>query len=257
MERRLSIRPGLLSYMADNFSSLFTGIDPPACPPGFQSISQSQQSIGWDNLLRGFASTEWIHAQRDFQHTIPGNYGHNPDSWLSTVLESITDLQYDAWIDHTQTIYGHNNAEANLFERQSLERDVRTLHLQRPRVLADDRDKLFLPDITAYLNSHNNSQIFNWISIHKPAIMESARTAQSESVSGSRQLNTYFPTTRPGTTTRSRFHPTLHNNRRTQGRRPSVRLRAQPLHLPRNPLTFVASITRFFTAPRSTSRPTV
>jgi hypothetical protein len=253
LERKHRLRPGILTFMTTQLEAWMTSTPAAPCPTGFQSIYTSQLKIGWENLFRGFASTEWLRAQHEYTTTMNLNRSHNPDSWLPTVLATLVDLLYQGWIDHNQKIYGKDKAEANLFERQNLERELRSLHTYRLRVLSDDRDKLFINDIPHFLNTVTTAQLFNWLSIHKPAIHESVRTAQSESVAGSRPLSSYFPITRPGSTTRTRYNSTLHKNTRTQGRRPSVRLRHATLHSHHRTFPFVPSITRFFSRTSSTS----
>jgi hypothetical protein len=82
------------------------------------------------------------------------------------------------------------------------------LHQRRNETMTMHRD-YFLDNPTATLTTTTLNFQRNWLNLYEPAILESIKMAQAESIRRTPSLTEYFPTTRQGNTPQPKFDKRL------------------------------------------------
>ena len=126
-------------------------------------------------------------------------------------------------------IHGNNERSCNAAQALELRRHIRILHSKKNEALAIDRPLLFITNLEHYLSTTHANHMQNWLNTYKQAILDSIATAQTESVRGTRPLETYFisiPSQIPKRPPCLRFNHRLHTRKDSSAWK---RRRRQPL----------------------------
>ena len=180
--------PSLKRILLESINQLLTGQSSPlpAHTSPYYTLVQSQSMIGWDNLLRGFLSTEWcqlhdLYLQRS--HLPPSDSSKHP--YLSLLTTIIADI-HSIWKFRSAQ---RHSADIALHESECLrqaKQQITELYCFQSSVLPTDRS-IFKSNLQIHLKD-NLSSLTAWIQNHSHYIHQSCKQA--------RQLQVTIPITR-------------------------------------------------------------
>jgi len=90
-----------------------TSLFSPFASPSIQSAAQSQDQIGWINLLIGQLATDWLGLQHNHLTSISSH--HTATSWATGVVTHLLAISHSLWtfgnhVIHDQTMEGTTQA---------------------------------------------------------------------------------------------------------------------------------------------------
>ena len=94
-------------------------VDNPLFPlHDYNTLLLTQEEIGWNNFMRGYASLEWDqHQQRYLAQTKQTT--RNTVTWLSTIILDIQEYVYKRWLHRNECLHrtGNDLAKSLLLAR--------------------------------------------------------------------------------------------------------------------------------------------
>ena len=180
--------PSLKLILLESINQLLTGQSPslPAHTSPYYTLAQSQSTIGWHNLLRGFLSTEWCRLHDLYlkrSHLPPHASSTHP--YLSLLTTIIADI-HSIWKFRSAQ---RHSADLALHESECLrqaKQQITDLYQFKSSVLPTDRS-IFKSNLQIHLKD-NLSSLTAWIQNHSHYIHQSCKQA--------RQLQVTIPITR-------------------------------------------------------------
>ncbi len=192
------LREGLLCWFRTET------IDPTPYSTTYQQLLHEQNSIGWNNLLRGKFSAEWNRLQQQYciSHHIPMT--HSQRLWLAKLLRTMWSRIHTLWLARNADRHGRTSKAKSQASLQQAHRTIRSLYPLKDQVLTEDRD-LFYDDIEAHLQQPLR-ELNAWVSVHQGLIAHSVRTAKLAASSRTIPITEHFPRLNPRR--RRRYKPT-------------------------------------------------
>ena len=186
--------PTLKLIFLEGVNSVLTGFPPhfPSSTSPYSSFVSSQSAIGWDNLLRGFLSVDWIFAHRLYLQTSNSDSTSTlPNPFLPALLVIITEV-HNMWKFRSSQ---RHQKDARLHDSELLRQahlQLRDLYRLQSHVLPTDRT-IFKPTLQDHVQE-NLSSITAWIQNHSSYLRHSCTLATTLRVSHTAPLTHYFPT---------------------------------------------------------------
>jgi hypothetical protein len=176
-------------------------------PATFHDLIASQESIGWNQLLRGRVSILWAKHIDEFLATKstnhPSSSGH---LWVKSMTLTFWDQFFVLWEERNAVVHGADSSEQVRCRKARLLVELHRLHELRLEVLPCDL--LFFISTTPaddakidlFVQSHGPTFIQNWIYLYRPLFLKSKRDALHASTRGTRAITHYFDVLRPPVT---------------------------------------------------------
>jgi hypothetical protein len=168
-------------------------------PVQFHDLIQSQEAIGWNQILRGRVSILWAKhvdealALKSKSH--PSSSGH---LWVKAMVLKFWERFFVLWEERNAVVHGADVSEQTKCRKVRLLRELRQLHSLRPEVLPGDLIFFIAPTpeedtkIDSFVESHGPSFIQNWINTNRPLFLQSKRDAVQTAAKGSRLITQFF-----------------------------------------------------------------
>ena len=158
-------------------------------PHRYQVLCQSQSTLGWSNLLKGFCSVHWQHLHDQFITASGITSRHSPPSILRH-LHSVLDSILAIWKLRNDQRHGADTEfhESEL-SRQTVESIV-DLYDLRDRVLPSDHH-LFFDSVDEHLKKPQSS-LRAWLTNHSDHLFRSHQQATVDNVTHTHPLTFYF-----------------------------------------------------------------
>jgi hypothetical protein len=196
-----------------------------------QSAITAQNKIGWYPFLQGYWTNEWSLLQdAHLKHTQRWTHKCSGRTWASPTIFNIWKHIHNAWTLHNDAIHAINGKleDADLKKRTHF-RIIR-LHQRKPETMAIHHD-YFFEDADAILLATTLTFQRTWLNLYEPAILESIKMAQVNSIKGTTPLSVYFPVAPPGCRPTPRFDKRLKTRHKGPRRRkPPVNRASQSPH---------------------------
>jgi hypothetical protein len=128
-------------------------------------------------------------------------YDHHP---LDTHPSSLATSQW-------RRTYAHDAKAEDIDLKKRTHFRIIRLHQCRKDTLSIHHE-YFFDDPDAILLATTLTFQRNWLNLYESAILESVKSAQTESISGTKPLSNYFPVTRPGIPPKPKFDNRLHTH---------------------------------------------
>jgi hypothetical protein len=100
-------------------------------PKIISNACQHQNIIGWDLLLRGYASKYWSSAQKDM---VDDRTPPTKTKWNHTFVKHMIDLHRNIWTDRNTFVKGKDKKEAMEKARHSIIQRVQSLYQKPPKL---------------------------------------------------------------------------------------------------------------------------
>jgi hypothetical protein len=211
----------LMTVLLECTEAWLTGeaINPADYPRYCQRAIQAQTRIGWHAFLQGYWTTEWALLQdahlkytRQWTHTCSGR------TWATRTITTIWQHIHNGWTLHNDAIHVIDGKLEDADIKTRTHFRIIRLHQRRSETMAIHRD-YFFDDADATLQATTLTFQRNWLNLYEPAILESIKMAQTNSIKGTTPLSAYFPVTHPG------CRPTPHFDKRLKTRHKGPRRR--------------------------------
>ena len=121
----------------------------------------NQQNIGWNNLLKGYLSTNWNEAQQAY--LIEQKAGENPQ-WASKSINLLQSYTLKLWQYHNQYLHGIDIKENRKIRIEKTNKMIQSLYDNSDRIHIPLQDKTFDLPIQERLKSSLTAQIA-WIDL--------------------------------------------------------------------------------------------
>jgi hypothetical protein len=187
--RRLQTDALLIKFLKQIFANVFARI-PIVPPPQFLDVAQSQASIGWLPLFRGFWSQSWLDTHQTLVTLRPGRTPKeqakrlkHQDQWLASVVSFILRQTHQLWLLRNNERHGVTPAEKESRLRITIERELEALYASRPDCQPQHRT-LFMADIATH-RQKPLMEIRNWLSMYSTIIKISCQRHLDDQVLGS------------------------------------------------------------------------
>ena len=184
--------PNLKLILLEGVNHILTGSPPPSLSPSskYHTLIISQTDLGWDNLLRGFLSTEWLLHHQQFCHTRsspPSSTAIHPFiSPLNTIINEVQSIwNFRCAQRHSQDLTTHESER-----RRQARQQLTELYQLRPLVLPTDK-LIYKSDLCTHLQD-DLSAILAWLHNHSSHLHASVDKARSLHLSNMHSLTTYF-----------------------------------------------------------------
>ena len=188
----ISTDPNLKTILLEGINQHFSPNEPlfPPASSKYHRLVQSQSDLGWDNLLRGFISTEWMILHLQYIRTLPTSSTpiscHPLLPVLSLLLSDIQGIwNYRCCQRHAKDRLHHDSELLQQAKQQLTE-----LYQYRNTVLPNDRH-IFKTSLRIHLQDDLLS-ISAWLHNHSHYIRQSHQTAQHLNLSNTMTLTNYF-----------------------------------------------------------------
>ena len=192
-------------------------------PPQHKDAIISQTEIGWHEMIQGYWSEEWTTLQHlSLENRNLVDERNTGLTWAVSITGYLFQQAHQLWEIHNKHIHKHTTS---LKDQDALSRKIfriTWLHQQKHRVLAEDRDHLFISNLESFLQTATIQDITHWLRQYEATIMDSIRTASSTAVQHAKPLTHYFPSRRQQTSPshpRTRYNPKLHHIHERKHRR--------------------------------------
>ena len=158
-------------------------------PRDYQVLCQSQSSLGWSNLLKGFCSIHWRRLQNEF--FVDNFYPKMVDKLgILSSLRSLINSIHAIWkLRNNQRHCADNDFHQSELSRQTIETIVDLYNL-RDRVLPCDKH-LFHESLDDHL-SKPQSSLRAWVTNHSEQLFRSHQQAIKDNVTHTNSLTSYF-----------------------------------------------------------------
>ena len=188
----ISTDPNLKTILLEGINQHFSPNEPlfPPASSKYHRLVQSQSDLGWDNLLRGSISTEWMILHLQYLRTLPTSSTpiscHPLLPVLSLLLSDIQGIwNYRCCQRHAKDRLHHDSELLQQAKQQLTE-----LYQYRNTVLPNDRH-IFKTSLRIHLQDDLLS-ISAWLHNHSHYIRQSHQTAQHLNLSNTMTLTNYF-----------------------------------------------------------------
>lgn len=162
-----------------------------------QHISEKQQTIGWNQLLRGRFGNGWCefqaqHYQRLYHGRRSTSARWTGERWQVSLITTIWEQWQQLWTSRNQNLHGRDALGQRTAERRELRRQLERIYSQRslmePRV-----QNLLLDNVEAHEEApHYVTK--NWLKINQAIFQASVRRVKTLALRGVRSIRTYFST---------------------------------------------------------------
>ena len=152
-------------------------------PHSLQSIIQSQESIGWDQLFSGRFSMQWrtLHHQQLQERGYQINRINSGIPWVTSIIRILWKHIHQVWIHRNQVRHGATFSEQLEKQRQlcvaevSLYYDYKTNDLLAP----DLPEHIFYPTLQEHLHKESKlSELDQWLCNYRDIILTSKQNQQ-------------------------------------------------------------------------------
>ena len=181
--------PVLSDILTDGINSVFTGcpISDSSYPLPYRLLCRQQALIGWDNLLRGFASTEWSALEASYQQA----HDLKIAPAIVFTIHHVWPVLHELWVfrcsqRHARDLERHTNEV-----RRQVIASITDLYNQRHLVLPTDRS-VFPSDLTQHLQS-STSDLQAWLLNHQSYLRHSISESTRQNLTNTSSLTSYFP----------------------------------------------------------------
>jgi exonuclease III len=167
-------------------------------PDHYAAVIQTQQNIGWNQMVRGRWSSEWSYAQQRYlvrkkrvDNTIQDPTGRNSgEQWLQKVINFLWDESLDLWKMRNEEQHG---SDVKGIERAARKENGRKLdEIYAMRQFAEPNVQTLLGvDPTIHLEKPT-WVVKNWIAMTYPVVKNSVRKAKEKAIQGMRSIKAYF-----------------------------------------------------------------
>jgi hypothetical protein len=174
----------------------------------------AQTAIRWHESLQGYWAHEWsILQDAHLRNTSKRIHTSTGQTWATRTITRIWDYVQAAWKIHNDNIHAQDAKTEDTDLKIRTHFRIIRLHQQQNETLAMHRD-YFFDNPTATLDATSLNFQRNWLNLYEPAILESIKMAESESIRATPALTQYFVTTRPGPIPQPKFDKRHHKTKR-------------------------------------------
>jgi hypothetical protein len=99
-------------------------------PVTLNNAIHHQNIIGWENLLRGYASTYWVKTQIKYSLNASSNRRRAP--WNTTLISSVIELHKNIWEERNLIVHGETVQESLHKLHQRTIEQVKELYKENP-----------------------------------------------------------------------------------------------------------------------------
>jgi hypothetical protein len=169
----------LITFLKTVFERLFDGRIIPQNNE-FSAIMQTQASIGWMPLFRGYWSTEWLVAHQTLVRTSPvlnaadqKSRTKHQDQWLGKVASFVMRQIHQLWMLRNNERHGVTPAEKETRMRITVERELDQVYAKR---LSCElcHQAIFYDDISLH-KRQPLLELRNWLSMYSVLIKISCK----------------------------------------------------------------------------------
>jgi hypothetical protein len=134
-----------------------------------QSVVDSQSAIGWQHLLFGRLSSEWIRAQDAHVATEELDPAKSSGAtWATTVTKHIWQSLLALWLLRNKSLHGETHAENEATKRTRIEPLIQRMYACQDELTVADRTVLFRKPLADRL-AQPYSVLTTWLSVAQPA----------------------------------------------------------------------------------------
>ena len=145
-------------------------------PEDYQHAIACQNDIGWQHLLRGKLSREWVRVQEESWR----KYGVSPKphqrKWYNTLLKNMWTLIHEMWIERCSDRHGNTPTSKTAAETSQMHRTIRSLYEMKQQCMEEDRH-IFYDDVEDHLALPLYT-LRKWVNSSQALIMHSVRQAK-------------------------------------------------------------------------------
>jgi hypothetical protein len=190
----LSTDPILKSILINGITCWLqqTPFDEDGIPSEYQTLLDSQRSIGWYQVFLARVSIHWallqdkyIKASNNTSNELTG------DKWSKAICTAITTLWLTLWDQRNTDRHGIDSAAKSSSSREQALRELEILYAFKDKVLQKHRP-IFTTELRS-ISEGDTNYIRQWINTHQAVIVKSAKDAKIKSITNVRILSSYFP----------------------------------------------------------------
>jgi len=158
--------------------------------PYLTVLFTSQDSIGMNNLMRGFLSNEWSHYLAYTITDQPLRCTHQ--TFFAALITSLWTAQTDFWTAYQLRRHTPpDQDEPDPGKIAELKEEIRFLFALKPQVLPNHTATYFPIDLESFLKYSTKAQLQNYITNYGQAIKSSIHQAQKQSIANTPRLFTF------------------------------------------------------------------
>ena len=162
----------------------------PSSSSRYHTLILTQTNFGWDNLLYGFFSKEWINLHHQYCRSLPTKPSQSANHPFLFPLNTIITEVHSLWKFRCSQRHSCNLAQHDSKLRHQAHQQLTELFQFHPRVLPSD-PSIFKANLHVHLKD-DLSSISAWLHNHSHYIQNSVQKATSLNLSHMQSLTTYF-----------------------------------------------------------------
>ncbi len=165
-------------------------------PESLQPLLESQEAIGWEQLLYGRWSLLWReHQSRYLKRTRTEETLFNGGvNWLGTIIKTIWQRCHKEWLRRNEDKHGHNECSRIAAALEKVGRKLDYLYGLRDRCHPIDRTRYFYPTVEEHKRREPSAKDQNaWVEIHEPMILRSVKARAQTTQPGQQTIDEHFP----------------------------------------------------------------
>lgn len=190
----------LLIYALDHWRNIKTPEYPQFLPPTYNELFQQQRSIGWNQILKGRFSLEWVrhHDKYALQHEM------QPlgTSIFKQIIHKIFIAVYTVWKNRCNIQHDQEHSQEQNYNHKLYTEKVRNLYRQQDKISACDR-QLFNTSIESIISLPLH-QLKKWVIRNELFIRDAIKRYKHQSALATHSIKNYFTAKLPVTITQTK-----------------------------------------------------
>jgi len=148
--------------------------EPDKYPDDYRMLVQAQNSIGWDNFLKGRLSKLWSHHQQHHLQTTDSiTNKNNGTTWATNLATTLLDQWHRLWKVRNEERHGKDWAAQALARKDQITREVSLLYENATDVPQHLSDNIYTCDLETHLQKQPAELVAwlaNWMPIYEDHI---------------------------------------------------------------------------------------
>jgi hypothetical protein len=173
-------------------------VSPVLFPTEVRELIQSQNSMGWRQILRGRLSVEWQRIQNKYylQHRRKTAFKRTGERWQQQLIMVIWEDWFRLWTLRNGEVHGTTSATRAQAHRREVGRQLADIYASRT-LMEPEVQQLLEEDQEKHMQRETHVTQ-NWLAMAGPVIRRSVRRIRKRSLEGVRAIRSYFPRTGDG-----------------------------------------------------------
>ena len=158
--------------------------DPYRYPEEYHMLVQAQNSIGWDNFLKGRFSKLWSHHQQQhIQRTSEVTNRNNGTTWATNLATTLLAQWHKLWTLRNEEKHGKDWEQQTKAKHEQIRREVTQLYENAAEAPPEHLDSIYTCDLDTQLQKQPAelaAWLANWMPLYEQHTQQQRRSQRQQ-----------------------------------------------------------------------------